>query len=138
MHAHQFRWAWLLLFRRYGYLSKTAKFPFWGMDYSPWSSKNLIDRNWLKKFMQVGIDVKCMHTNLDGCGFFGFGDMATFQKRPNFPFGAWSPCPEREIWPFLKGSHISETKEATPIQIGVHALDINPYLHEFFEPIPID
>ena len=21
--------------------------------YSPWSSKNLIDRNWLKKFMQV-------------------------------------------------------------------------------------
>ena len=23
------------------------------MDYSPWSSKNLIDQNWLKKFMQV-------------------------------------------------------------------------------------
>ena len=20
----------------------------------------------------------------------GFGDMATFQKRPNFPFGAWT------------------------------------------------
>ena len=38
-------------------LSKTAKFPFRGMDYSPWSSKNLIDRNWLKKFMQVWIDV---------------------------------------------------------------------------------
>ena len=29
--------------------SKMAKFPFWGMDYSPWSSKNLIDRNRLKK-----------------------------------------------------------------------------------------
>ena len=55
--------------------------------YSPWSSKNLIDRNRLIKFMQVGIDVKFMHTNFDGCGFFGFGDMATFQKRPNFPFG---------------------------------------------------
>ena len=38
-------------------LSKTAKFPFQGMDYSPWSSKILIDRNWLKKFMHVGVDV---------------------------------------------------------------------------------
>ena len=49
---------------------KTAKFPFLTMDYSPWSSKNLIDRNRLKKFMQVGIDVTCMHTNFGGCGFF--------------------------------------------------------------------
>ena len=61
-----------------------------GMDYSPWSSKNLIDRNQLKKFMQVGIDVKFMHTNFDGRGLLGFGDMAIFQKRPNFPFGAWT------------------------------------------------
>ena len=61
-------------------LSKTAKFPFLSMDYSPWSSKNLIDQNWLKKFMQVGIDVKCMHTNFGGCGFFGFGDIATFKN----------------------------------------------------------
>ena len=38
-------------------LSKTAKFPFLTMDYSPWSSKNLIEWNWLKKFIQVGIDV---------------------------------------------------------------------------------
>ena len=37
-------------------LSKTAKFPFLTMDYSPWSSKNLIEWNQLKKFMQVGID----------------------------------------------------------------------------------
>ena len=44
--------------------SKTAKFPFWGMDYSPWSSKNLIDRNRLKKFMQVGIDVKFIDTGI--------------------------------------------------------------------------
>ena len=40
--------------------------------------------------MHVGIDVKCMHTNYDGCGLSSFGDMATFQKRPNFPFGAWT------------------------------------------------
>ena len=33
---------------------------------------------------------------------------------------------------------ISETKETTPTTIGVNELDINPYLHEFFEPIPID
>ena len=38
-------------------LSKTAKFPFPTMDYSPWSSKNLINQNRLKKFMQVVIDV---------------------------------------------------------------------------------
>ena len=37
--------------------SKTAKFPFRTMGYSPWSSKNLIDWNQLKKFMQVGVDV---------------------------------------------------------------------------------
>ena len=59
-------------------LSKTAKFPFPTMDYnSPWSSENLIDRNQLKKSMQVGIDVTCMHTNFGGCdcGLSGFGDM---------------------------------------------------------------
>ena len=33
---------------------------------------------------------------------------------------------------------ISKTKKATPTKIGVHALDINPYLHEFFEPILIN
>ena len=69
MHACQFWWVWLIQFRRYGYLSKTAKFPFQGMDYSPWSSENLINRNWLKKFMLVGIDVKFMHTDFGGCGF---------------------------------------------------------------------
>ena len=61
-------------------LSKTAKFPFRTMDYSPWYSKNLIDRNRLKKFMQVGIDVTCMHTNFGGCSFFSFGDIATFKN----------------------------------------------------------
>ena len=38
----------------------------------------------------------------------------------------------------FESSNISETGIATPIKIGVHAFDINPYLHEFFEPIPID
>ena len=86
VRAHQFWWAWSLRFRRYGYLSKTAKFPFRGMDYSPWSWKNLIDRNRLKKFMQVGINVACMYTSFGGCDSFGFGDMATFLKIAKFPF----------------------------------------------------
>ena len=38
----------------------------------------------------------------------------------------------------FEGTNISETRETTPTKIGAHALDINPYLHEFFEPIPID
>ena len=61
-------------------LSKTVKFPFRPMDYSPWSSKNLIDRNRLKKFMQVGIDVTCMYTNFSGRGLSGFGDTATLKN----------------------------------------------------------
>ena len=61
-------------------LLKKAKFPFSTMDYSPWSSKNLIDRNRLKKFMQVGIDIKFIRTNFGGCGLFGFGDTATFKN----------------------------------------------------------
>ena len=61
-------------------LSKTAKFPFLTMDYSPWSSKNLINRNQLKKFMQVGIDVTCMYTNFGGHDLSGFGDIATLKN----------------------------------------------------------
>ena len=60
--------------------SKTANFPFQGMDYSPWSSKILIDQNWLKKIMQLGIDVTCIHTNFGGCSYSGFGDTATFKN----------------------------------------------------------
>ena len=61
-------------------LSKTAKFPFPTMDYSPWSSKNLIDRNRLKKFMQVWIDIKCIYTNFGGRGLSSFGDIITLKN----------------------------------------------------------
>ena len=60
--------------------SKTVKFPFLTMDYSPWSSKNLIAWNRLKKFVQVGVDVKCMHTNFGGRNLSGFGDISTFKN----------------------------------------------------------
>ena len=46
----------------------------------PRGSKNLIDRNWLKKFMQLRIDELCMCTNYGGCGLFGFGDAATLKN----------------------------------------------------------
>ena len=61
-------------------LSKMADFPFLTMDYSPWLSKNLIIRNRPKKFKQVGVDVKRMHTNFGGCDYFSFGDIATFKN----------------------------------------------------------
>ena len=44
----------------------------------------------------------------------------------------------KEILAIFEGSNISETIKATPTKIGVHACDINPYLHEFFEPILSD
>ena len=44
----------------------------------------------------------------------------------------------RENLAVFESSGISETGGDIPTKIGVHELDINPYLHEFFEPIPID
>ena len=38
----------------------------------------------------------------------------------------------------LESSNISKTREAMTTKIGVHALDSNRFLHEFFELIPID
>ena len=69
---------------------KNGQISLRGMDYSPWSWKHSIDWNQLKKFMQLGVNVKCMHTSFGGCDPSGFGDMVTFQKRPNFSFGAWT------------------------------------------------
>ena len=30
--------------------------------------------------MQVGVDVKCMHTNFGGCGLSDFGDITTLKN----------------------------------------------------------
>ena len=56
---------------------KWPNFPFRATDYSPWSSKNLIDRNQLKKYIHVGIDVRCMYTYFGGRGLFSCGDSVT-------------------------------------------------------------
>ena len=45
----------------------------------------------------------------------------------------YSPWSEREIWPFLKVAVSPKPERPAPTKIGVHAFDINPYLHEFFE-----
>ena len=37
-----------------------------------------------------------------------------------------------------ESSNISETREDTPTKIGVPVCYIKGYMHEFFEPIPID
>ena len=75
-------WAWSLRFRGYGYLSKMAKFPFgaWTIVHGH------IDRNRLKKFMQVGVNVTCMYTSFGGCGLSVFGDIATLKFDQMFPF----------------------------------------------------
>ena len=57
-----------------------TQFLFLTMDYSPWSSKNLIDRNQLKKFMQVGVDVTCIYTNFGGCSLSSFRDTTTLKN----------------------------------------------------------
>ena len=46
--------------------------------------------------------------------------------------------PQKGNLAVFDGSSISEIGDTTPTKIGVHELDINIYLHEFFEPIPID
>ena len=63
-------------FSGFGDIAILSNFPF----YSPWLSKNLIDRNRLKKFMHVWIDVKCMHTNFSGHGLSSFRDIATLKN----------------------------------------------------------
>ena len=37
-----------------------------------------------------------------------------------------------------ESSNISKNGESTPTKIDVHALDVNPYLHKFFELILIN
>ena len=38
----------------------------------------------------------------------------------------------------FEGSSISVIEEVMPTKTGVHAFDINPYLHNFFGLIPIN
>ena len=109
------------------------------MDYSPWSEREI----W--PFLKVAISSKlekvhppilvCMHlTSIPTCINF----LSRFQSIEFFDdHGLYSMVRKGNLDVF-EGSTISETREATSTKIGVHAFDINPYLHKFFEPIPID
>ena len=59
-------------------LSKTAKFPF-----RPMVIKRINQLYLAQNIMQVGVDVKCMHTNFGRRGFFGFGDIVFFPFKPS-------------------------------------------------------
>ena len=59
-------------------LSKTTKFPFPTMDYMVIKKFNCLEL--AQKFMQVGIDVTCMHTKFGGRHFSSFGDIAAFKN----------------------------------------------------------
>ena len=59
-------------------LLKTTKFLFWTIVHG--HQKKSIDRNQLKKFMQVGVDVTCMYIDFGGHGLSSFGDSATFKN----------------------------------------------------------
>ena len=108
-------------------LSKMAKFPFRTMDYSPWLSKNLIDRNQLKKFMQVGVDVKCMHTNFGGCDLSSFGDIATF-KKAKFSFWTMDYSP----WPPKNLIDRNQLEKFMLVGIDVKCMHTNFGGHSFF------
>ena len=109
------------------------------MDYSPWSEREI----WL--FLRVAVSPKpersrppklmCVHlASIHTCMNF----LSQFRSIKFFDdHGLYSSWSEGEIWPNLKSSRISETGESMPTKIGVHAFDINLYLHEFLVPIPI-
>ena len=87
---NQFWWVWPRLFWRFCSFClplKQPKFPF-----RPWPWGSIVHggqkKNWLKKFMQVEVAVKCMQTNFGKCGLACFGDFAHFFvfKTAKIPF----------------------------------------------------
>ena len=56
------------------------------MDYSPWSSKNLIPWNLAQKIMQVGVDVTCIVTPILVGMASVVSEILLPSKTANFPF----------------------------------------------------
>ena len=50
----------------------------------------------------------------------------------------YSPWLEREIWSFLKVAVSPKPVRSCPPKLVCMHFDINPYLRDFFEPLPID
>ena len=109
------------------------------MDYSPWSEGEI----W--PFLKVAVSPKpersrppklvCMHvTSIYSCINF----LSRFRSIEFFDDHGLQSMVRRGNLAVFEGSSISETGEVTLTNIGVHAFDINPYLHEIFEPILFD
>ena len=108
------------------------------MDYSPWSEREI----W--PFLKVAISPKletshpsklvCMHlTSTPTCmNFFSQFYLIQFFSLP------WAIVSGQGNLAVFERSNISEIGEVMPTKIGVHAFDIDPYLHEFLEPILFD
>ena len=109
------------------------------MDYTPWSEREI------RPFLKVAVSPKpkksCppklvhMHvTSMPICMNF----LSRFQSIKFFDdHGLYSMVGKGNLAVF-ESSNISETEKVTPTKIGVYAFDINPYMHEFFESIPIN
>ena len=89
-------------------------------EHGPWSSKNSMDRNRLKKFMQVGMDVRCMHTNFGGCDLSGFGDTATF-KNGQISLSDHGLCP----WSSKNSIDRNQLKKFMQLSIDVKCMHTN-------------
>ena len=109
------------------------------MDYSPWSKGEI----W--PFLRISVSPKLersrppksvyMHlTSIHTCMNF----LSQFRAIKFFDDHGLYSMVQRGNLAVFESISISETGEVTPTKIGVHAFDINPYLHEFFEPIPIN
>ena len=109
------------------------------MDYSPWSEREI----W--PFLRVAVSPKpersrppksvYMHlTSIHTCMNF----LSQFRAIKFFDDHGLLSMGQKGKLTVFESSGISKTREVTPIKIGVHACYINSYLHEFFEPIPID
>ena len=109
------------------------------MDYSPWSEREN------RPFLKVAISPKpershpsqlvCMHvTSIPTCMIF----LSRFRLIKFFDDHGLLYMVRKGNLAIFESSNIYEIEEVTPTKIGVHAFDINLYLHEFFELIPID
>ena len=109
------------------------------MDYSPWSERE----NW--PFLEVAISPKPkrsrpsklvhMHTSSTStCMIF----LSRFRSVKFFDDHGLIVHVRKGKLAVFGGSNISKTGGVTPTKIGAYAYLINPYMHDFFEPIPID
>ena len=73
--------------------------------------------------MQVGVDVKYMHTTFGGCGLFGFRDIATFHIWPitmnplSLPPSLSSPPPPLLLTDYITGSLVSLNDNTISLQL---------------------